>query len=282
MDENVIARITDQFAGEKGSLISILEAVQGKYGYLPEDALRVVAKKTGESMVDIYGVATFYKAFSLKPRGKHLVSVCLGTACHVRQAPKVAEEFVKVLGVESGETTPDKEFTLETVACLGACALGPIVVVDGHYFSQVKPDEVKGILQKAKDGLDKVEIETDETVFPINVSCPRCNRGFADPDHPIDGIPSIHVTASFARKHGSFRFSALYGSYNIVTDHDIPMDTELNFFCPYCHSELFGGAACPSCGAHMIPMLLRGGGVVTICSRRGCKEHFLDLDGVNA
>ena len=113
-------------------LIAILEQIQAKYGYLPESKLKEVSETTGKSMVDIYGVATFYRAFSLKPRGKHLVSVCQGTACHVRNSTAVADEFCKKLDVKPGNTTNDKEFTLETVNCLGACALGPIVVVDGH------------------------------------------------------------------------------------------------------------------------------------------------------
>src|SRR5690606_22695369 len=104
---------------------------------LPEQALREVADATGRPLVDVYGVATFYRAFSLKPRGKHVCTVCLGTACHVRGAPAVVSAFEKRLAVKAGETTSDEEFTLETVACLGACALGPIVVADGHYFSNV-------------------------------------------------------------------------------------------------------------------------------------------------
>ncbi|MFH1999433.1 MAG: NAD(P)H-dependent oxidoreductase subunit E, partial [Planctomycetota bacterium] len=113
------------------NLISLLEGIQAKYGYLPEDALRNVAKDTGRSLVDIYGVATFYKAFSLKPRGKHLISVCLGTACHVSGGPIIAKEFERQLKIKAGGTTEDREFTLETVACLGACAIGPVAVVDG-------------------------------------------------------------------------------------------------------------------------------------------------------
>lgn len=128
---------------DQTGLISILEDIQAEYSYLPEEALRIVAQKTSRSLVDIYGVATFYKAFSLKPRGKHLISVCLGTACHVRGGQAIASEFQRQLGIKPGETTPDHLITLETVNCLGACALGPIVVVDGHYFSNVSQNRVK-------------------------------------------------------------------------------------------------------------------------------------------
>ncbi|MFC1737333.1 NAD(P)H-dependent oxidoreductase subunit E, partial [Candidatus Hydrogenedentota bacterium] len=132
--------------------LAILEEIQGEYGYLPEQALRIVADKTCRSLVDIYGVATFYRFFSLQPRGRQLISVCMGTACHVRGAPMVLEEFERQLGIRVGETTPDREFTLETVNCLGACALGPIVVLDGKYFSNVNTATVKQILEKPEPG----------------------------------------------------------------------------------------------------------------------------------
>src|SRR4030042_858709 len=108
-----IARIIEKRSGERGELIAILEDIQAKYSYLPEDALRTVAEKTGRSLVDIYGVATFYRWFSLKPRGTHLLTCCVGTACHVRGAPKVAEELERELGITAGDTTADGRFPLE-------------------------------------------------------------------------------------------------------------------------------------------------------------------------
>jgi NADH-quinone oxidoreductase subunit E len=262
-----------------GGLISILEKIQSKYGYLPEDALRAVAKETGRSLVDIYGVATFYKAFSLTPRGKHLISTCLGTACHVRGGPAIAREIERRLGVRAGETTADREFTFETVNCLGACALGPVIVVDGHYFPKVKPPMVKDILEKVKIGLDKVDIDTDKRVFPLDVSCAHCNHSLMDSQHLIDGHSSIRVTISFGQKHGWMTISSLYGSYNVDSKHEIPPDTVVSIFCPYCHTELIGGARCAECDAPMVPMIVRGGGIVQICSRKGCKGHMLDLSG---
>lgn len=262
---------------EQDSLIAILENIQAKYGYLPEDALRNVAAETARSLVDIYGVATFYRAFSLTPRGKHLVSACLGTACHVRGGPTIAKEITKQLGIKPGQTTPDKEFTFETVNCLGACALGPVVVVDGHYFPSVKTSQVKEILEKSKRGLEVIEIDTDQRIFPVEVSCARCNHSLMDPRHLIDGYPSIRVTISFDNKHGWLALSSLYGSYHVASEYEIPADTIALFFCPHCHAELIGAAKCPECGAPMVPMIVRGGGVVQICSRRGCKGHMLDL-----
>jgi (2Fe-2S) ferredoxin len=231
--------------------------------------------------VEVYGVATFYSWFSLKPRGKHLVSSCQGTACHVRGAPRVVEELQNQLKVKPGETTGDREFTLETVNCLGACALGPIVVADGHYFPNVAPGKVKSLLQKTREGLDNVDIKTDQRVFPVEVNCPRCNHGLTDPNSLVDGLPAIRVTVSYGQTHGSLHLSSLYGSYSIRSDHDIPIDTLVHFFCPHCHAELAGGSPCADCGASMVPMIVRGGGILQICSRRGCRAHRLDLDGMN-
>ncbi|MBN2225840.1 MAG: NAD(P)H-dependent oxidoreductase subunit E [candidate division Zixibacteria bacterium] len=260
-------------------LIAILEEIQAKYGYLPEEQLRAVAEETGRSLVDIYGAATFYKAFSLKPRGKHLISVCLGTACHVRGGPTIVQEVQRLLGIKAGETTPDNEFTLETVNCLGACALGPVMVVDGHYFPKVQVSKVSEILEHVQTGLDVIQVETDERVFPIEVSCARCNHSLMDSRHLIDGHPAIRVTVSFGNKHGRLTLSSVYGSYNVDCEFTIPPDTVVNMFCPHCHAELIGGAACSECGAPMVPMIIRGGGVLQICTRRGCKGHLLDLGG---
>jgi len=279
MSEEEVLSIVDRHNGNRGGIIAILEDIQAKHGYLPEDALRMVAERTGRALTDIYGVATFYKAFSLKPRGKHLVSVCLGTACHVRGGPAVAREIEQQLGIGPGETTEDREFTLETVNCLGACALGPIVVVDGHYFSKVKTSEITDILARSREGLDRIEIDTDQRIFPVEVSCARCNHSLMDPRYEIDGHPSVRVTASFGSKHGWLAISSLWGSYTVHSEYEIPKDTVLHLFCPHCHAEMIGGGGCADCGAPMVPMIVRGGGVVQLCSRRGCKGHILDFEG---
>ncbi len=273
--------IDDHRNGNQAGIISLLEEIQAKYSYLPEEALRIVSQKTGHSLVDLYGVATFYRAFSLTPRGKHLISVCLGTACHVRGGEIIASEFERQLAIKPGETTPDNEISLETVNCLGACALGPIVVVDGHYFSSVTVKKVEEITHKAKTGLDRIDIRSDERVFPIEVSCSRCNHSLMDKSRYIDGYPSIRVTVSFNLKHGWLRLSCLYGSFSVDYEYEVPLDEVVNFFCPYCHAELRSSSLCADCGAPMVPLLVRAGGMVQICSRRGCKGHMLDLTGVN-
>lgn len=277
MDIDPIIQIVENHKKDRGGLISILEEIQAKYSYLPEEALRVVAQKTNHSLVDVYGVATFFRSFSLKPRGKHLLTVCLGTACHVRGAPGIHEELERQLGIKAGETTPDGEVTLETVNCLGACALGPVVVLDGHYFPNVDRAKAKEIIQKARAGLDGVEVRTDQHLFPVEVTCPHCNHSLMDKSYYIDGYPSIRVTVSFEDKHGWVRLSCLYGSFSVDQEHDIPPGALVNFFCPHCHTELNGSSTCDLCDAPMVPMVVRGGGRVQICSRRGCKGHRLDL-----
>jgi len=138
----------DKYDASHDSVIAILQDVQSEYHYLPEHALRAVASQLGLPLIQVCGVATFFKAFSLKPRGEHTVMVCLGTACHVRGAPAVLDEVRRQLGVEPGNTTDDMRFTLETVNCLGACALGPIMVIDGKYHGQMSPRKAKKILKK--------------------------------------------------------------------------------------------------------------------------------------
>ena len=145
VDPEAVLKTVESHAGTAGALMAVL---QDAYGYLPEAALKIVAERTGRSLVDVYGMATFYKSFRLKPRGKHLVSVCLGTTCHIRGAPSIFELFSDRLKIGPGETTPDEEFTLETVNCLGACALGPIVIVDEEYSGEMMTDKVKPLLEK--------------------------------------------------------------------------------------------------------------------------------------
>ena len=143
-----VKTIVDKYDASHDSVIAVLQDVQSEYHYLPEHALRAVASQLGLPLIQVCGVATFFKAFSLKPRGEHTVMVCLGTACHVRGAPAVLDEVRRQLGVEPGNTTDDMRFTLETVNCLGACALGPIMVIDGKYHGQMSPRKAKKILKK--------------------------------------------------------------------------------------------------------------------------------------
>jgi NADH-quinone oxidoreductase subunit E len=133
---------------EKKFLISILQDIQAKFNYLPKDALEGVSNALGIPLVDVICVATFYSAFSLTPRGKHVITICMGTACHVRGAPMILDEFKRKLNIDVEETTEDNMFTLETVNCLGACALGPIAVIDGDYYGQMKIRKVDKLIKK--------------------------------------------------------------------------------------------------------------------------------------
>ena len=147
MEPDEILSIVDKHEGERGGLISILEDIQAKYSYLPAEALKLVADGTGQSLIDVYGVATFYKSFSLKPRGKHLCLVCKGTACHVRGATRVLDTVQDATGIKPGETDLDLKFSLETVNCLGCCALGPVMEVDGKTHGKMTPAESADVLK---------------------------------------------------------------------------------------------------------------------------------------
>ena len=141
-----IEAIIDRFRADKGQLVSILQDIQDEYYYLPKDALEKVSQILDIPLSQVYSMATFFRAFSLTPRGRHLIKVCLGTACHVRGAPRVLEKMERDLGIGRGGTTDDLKFTLETVNCVGCCALGPMVLIDEEYFGQMKSDKVNSLL----------------------------------------------------------------------------------------------------------------------------------------
>ncbi len=141
--------ILDKYRHDEGMLVSILQDIQSEYNYLPKDAIQAISRGLGIPLSQVYSVATFFKAFSLQPRGRHQVHVCLGTACHVRGATRILGRIEDELGIKAGETTKDMAYTLESVNCVGACALGPIVVVDGEYAGQMKVDKVKSLFESS-------------------------------------------------------------------------------------------------------------------------------------
>jgi (2Fe-2S) ferredoxin len=187
------------------------------------------------------------------------------------------EEFKRQLDVSPGETTADGAFTLETVNCLGACALGPIVVGGDQYFSRVEPLKVKRILKKIQSESQAPDIKSDPRFFPIAVRCGLCNKSLMDPEHPIDGHPSVQLTTTYGGRKGTVRFSSLYGSSAVNSDLDIPTDAATDFSCPHCGEALKGEASCPECGSSMALMLVEGGGLVRICTSRSCRGYTLDL-----
>lgn len=137
--------------GHKETLLSVLQDIQAKYGYLPEEELIETAETFDVPLIDVYGIATFYKSFSLTPRGRHQVKVCLGTACHVRGASRIGKGVERKLAIKPGETSEDGEFSLETVMCLGCCSIGPVVVVDGRYYGKVTTAKLESILRTIRE-----------------------------------------------------------------------------------------------------------------------------------
>jgi NADH-quinone oxidoreductase subunit E len=146
----VLDSILERYGRDPANVISILQDIQAEANWLPEEDLRYVCTALDIPLSKMMALATFYKAFSLEPRGKHIVSVCLGTACHVRGAERIAGAVERELGIKGGETDADLQWTLETVGCLGACALGPIVVVDGEYHGQMTSVKATRLLEKIK------------------------------------------------------------------------------------------------------------------------------------
>jgi len=144
-----LSRVLDTFRGEEEELIPILQDIQERFGYLPKEAMFDVSKFLGVPESRVYAVASFYAQFRFKPMGKNTVSVCRGTACHVKGAPRILDEFKRVLGIDENETTEDQEYTLETVACLGCCALAPCATINDEVAANLTPQKVKSLFKKS-------------------------------------------------------------------------------------------------------------------------------------
>jgi len=148
-----MGRLDEIVAGREGQphrLIEVLQDIQEAHGYLPSEAMEMVAQRLSVPLIEVFRVASFYKAFALAPRGRHLITACLGTACHVRGAPRMLDEVLGQLGVAPGETTADGLFTVERVNCLGACALGPLVVLDGEYHHHMTPGRLRRLIESVR------------------------------------------------------------------------------------------------------------------------------------
>ncbi len=148
VDLSKVEAILDKHELTPRSLIPALLEIQGEFNYLPPEAIQQVSQRMKVPMIQVYQVASFYKAFSLEPRGKHIVTVCLGTACHVRGSDRLIDQVGRLLGIEPGQTTEDYQFTLEGVNCLGTCALGPVMVVDGKYYGNMTATKVERVIKK--------------------------------------------------------------------------------------------------------------------------------------
>jgi len=158
MNPSEIDAVIDRYEGKESAILAILQDIQAREKYLPKGALEHLGQRLHIPLNKIYRIATFYRAFSLTPRGRHEIHVCLGTACHVRGAQRIVDQVTLELGIRTGETTKDRNFTLGTVNCLGVCASGPIMAIDGEYFGNMSSIKVEGVLKKFRsDRSDKKE-----------------------------------------------------------------------------------------------------------------------------
>ncbi len=156
LDENKekfeeLQKVIDEFKGKEGPLMPVMHKAQELFGYLPIEVQNFISEALDIPMSDVYGVATFYSQFSLKPKGKYFIGVCLGTACYVKGAQKILDELAKELNIKPGDTTEDMKFTLEATRCLGACGLAPVLMVNDDVYGRLVTSDVKGIVDKYKD-----------------------------------------------------------------------------------------------------------------------------------
>ncbi len=150
-DLEKVKKIIEEYRGQKGALVPILQAINSTYNYLPEDVLKYISQELDIPLALIYRAATFYKAFSLKPVGKHKVTVCLGTTCHVKGAPRIVDTLERELGIKTGETTADMNFTLDTVNCLGCCGLAPVTTIGEELYGKVTQARLPKIIEQYRE-----------------------------------------------------------------------------------------------------------------------------------
>lgn len=163
IDICLLEPLIKKYKGKKGNLIPILQGAQNIYGFIPKKAFEKISEATGLKVNDMYGVATFYAQFRLKPVGKHVIRVCHGTACHVQGATAISDELINFLGVKDGETTPDRIFTLESVACLGCCSLAPVMMIGDNTYGKLNKKKTVDVIKeiKRKESLEAKEKLTE-------------------------------------------------------------------------------------------------------------------------
>ena len=147
----MINEICDRYVNEKTPLMMILSDIQNEYGYIPLDVQQIVSQRTGISVAEIYGVVTFYSFFSLTPKGKYVIGICLGTACSVKGAQQILDKFCEVLGISSGETTADGLFTIDALRCIGACGIAPAVSINGKVYPKMTVDKVAAVVNEYRE-----------------------------------------------------------------------------------------------------------------------------------
>ena len=149
--EEALKKVIAENKDERGALMPIMQKAQDIYGYLPIEVQTMIADGMGIPLEKVYGVATFYSQFSLNPKGKYQISVCLGTACYVKGSGDVYAKLEEILGIKGGECTSDRKFSLDACRCVGACGLAPVMTINGEVFGKITPDQIQGILDKYKD-----------------------------------------------------------------------------------------------------------------------------------
>jgi len=151
VNENTMKEIISRYPAEKRFSLAIMQDIQRKFNYIPREAMEAISEYLSIPLSKIYGMATFYKALSLNPKGKYVIKVCDGTACHIRSSMVIISELEKLLGIKVGEITPDGLFSIETVNCLGACALAPVMVINGEYYGKLTAQNIAGIIESYKE-----------------------------------------------------------------------------------------------------------------------------------
>jgi len=158
MSEISVSEIFDRYPADRTSSLAVLEDIQAEYKYLPREALEEMAERLHVHLGEVYQIATFFRAFSLEPKGERMIKVCLGTACHVGGGPRILDQLERDLGITAGGTTPDGKFSLEAVRCVGACALGPVVLVDEEPHAKMTPVKASELIAELVDAEEKVEV----------------------------------------------------------------------------------------------------------------------------
>jgi len=170
MSKVPFGEIIDRYPADRTSSLAVLEDIQAEYKYLPREALELVAERLKMKLSDVYQLATFYGAFSLTPKGDYIVKVCLGTACHVGGGPRVLAAVEKALGIKAGETSSDNKFSVEAIRCVGACALGPMVLVNERPYSKVTPMKAGELMEQLRQG--EIAEPTEEVAIEAQVGGP--------------------------------------------------------------------------------------------------------------
>ncbi|OHD24561.1 MAG: hypothetical protein A2064_13345 [Spirochaetes bacterium GWB1_66_5] len=179
--EGFVLEVIQRYESDQGMLIPMMQDLQAEYGYLPPEELKRLAAELGVPLARVYGVAMFYSSFRLAPRGQHEVTLCMGTVCYLKGAPKVSEAICAEYGIKPGGTTADRLFTLQAVNCVGACALAPVMVVDGKYYDGVTPDSALQVLRGLAAGAEEAPPERAPAAEPAGLSEPQVARSEAPP-----------------------------------------------------------------------------------------------------